>query len=171
MKTIRKIMLLGDPAVGKTSIIARLVHDRFDSDYKSTIGTDVHRYEVIPSPGDGEFQFLLFDTDGYLEEGAINHAHLKGSHGAVVVGDLSRPATLDVQVSLIQGYQQKFPGRFVAALLNKRDLVETTQISDTVPLSLKKALFPVVETSAKTGMNVQRVFSEAAATILRRGHR
>ncbi len=61
---IRKIMLLGEIGVGKTSIARRLVFGKFGDVYKATIGVDLYRYEVVPSPADEPFHFLVWDTDG-----------------------------------------------------------------------------------------------------------
>ena len=64
-----KVMLLGDIAVGKTSLAKRLVFDRFDADYKTTIGVNVLSHEARVSEGDDgllrlviwEIPFLGFD--------------------------------------------------------------------------------------------------------------
>ncbi|WP_376745710.1 hypothetical protein [Sinorhizobium psoraleae] len=59
-------MLLGDMGVGKTSILYRLVHDRFDGQYKTTLGVEVLSYDVPGNPaGGGEpTRLVLWDTDG-----------------------------------------------------------------------------------------------------------
>ena len=64
--TSRKIMLLGDIGVGKSSIVQRLVFDRFNMVYKPTIGVDVYRYEVPASPGREAMSLIVWDTDGDL---------------------------------------------------------------------------------------------------------
>ena len=46
----RKIMLLGDIGVGKSSIVRRLVFDEFDHNYKPTLGVDVYSCEIAPDP-------------------------------------------------------------------------------------------------------------------------
>jgi GTPase SAR1 family protein len=50
--TARKIMLLGEIGVGKSSIARRLVFDRFEGDYKPTIGVDVYSYDVDDGAGE-----------------------------------------------------------------------------------------------------------------------
>ena len=65
---IRKVMLLGDMAVGKTSIANRLAFDRFETSYKSTIGFDLYRYDVILPQSGEQFQFLIWDTDGNVSQ-------------------------------------------------------------------------------------------------------
>ena len=47
----RKLMLLGEIGVGKTSTIRRLVFDKFETNYKATVGTDIYTVDVEPQPG------------------------------------------------------------------------------------------------------------------------
>ena len=65
-----KIMLLGEIAVGKTSIAKRLVFDRFDSDYKTTIGVNVLSHEVtVYAGGANKMRLVIWDTDGDFTHG------------------------------------------------------------------------------------------------------
>lgn len=166
---VRKLMLLGEMAVGKTSIANRLAFDRFGESYKSTIGTDIYVYDVAPPPEGKPFQFLIWDTDGSFEDAMFRSHYMRGAHAAVIVGDLTRKKTLESQLRLAQKFAEAFPGRYFSAVLNKSDL--TDQIppdDDWVPEGLRTAYFPVLETSAKSGHNIKRTFEEAAQTIVRR---
>ncbi len=167
---VKKIMLLGEMAVGKTSIANRLAFDRFGETYKSTIGTDIYRYDVDPPPGGRPFQFLIWDTDGSAEDAMFRSHYLRGAQAAIIVGDLTRHMTLQTQVRLARKFADELPGRYYAAVLNKKDLAD--QIPDDpgrMPEELRSAHFPVLETSAKSGLNVKRTFHEAAVAIIRRG--
>lgn len=163
----RKIMLLGEIGVGKTSIVRRLVFDRFEGDYKATIGTDVYRYEVRPSPGKSPFHFIIWDTDGSFGESIFRSVHVKEAHAALIVGDLTRRATLDNTWKLATGFADAMPGRYLAIVLNKLDLFPA-HIDPELPAAFAGSEFPMLKTSAKTGMNVKHAFHEAASTILRR---
>lgn len=52
MPLVAKIMLLGPIGVGKTSLLRRLAFDRFESDYKTTIGVDIISHDVTLPKGD-----------------------------------------------------------------------------------------------------------------------
>jgi hypothetical protein len=79
---VRKVMLLGEMAVGKTSIANRLAFDRFGESYKSTIGTDIYVYDVEAPPGDKPFRFLIWDTDGSFEDAMFRSRYMRGVHAA-----------------------------------------------------------------------------------------
>lgn len=166
---VRKILLLGEMEVGKTSIANRLRFDTFKSSYKSTIGMDIHRYDVEPGPNGERFQFLICDTDGNFEDALFRDKHVRGAQAAIVVGDLTRRETLVSQLRLATKFVDAKPGRYLAGVLNKNDLTEDIPDDEAyVPEGLREPFFPVVRTSAKTGENVKRTFHEAAETIVRR---
>ncbi|MFT7575868.1 MAG: small GTP-binding protein [Alphaproteobacteria bacterium] len=167
--TIRKILLLGEMEVGKTSIANRLCFDTFDASYKSTIGMDIHRYDVEPGPNGERFQFLVCDTDGNFEDVLFRDQHVRGAQAAIVVGDLTRRETLVAQLRLATKFSDAKPGRYLAGVLNKNDLTDDIpDEEDYLPDGLKKPFFPLIRTSAKTGENVERTFHDAAETIVRR---
>jgi hypothetical protein len=86
----------------------------------------------------------------------------------MVVGDATRRPTLDQMVDLAEGFQDAFPGRYTALVLNKLDKLDPKARLD-LPQKLLKPEFPVFRTSALTGDNVKEAFHEAARTIIRRG--
>ena len=79
-----KILLLGDIAVGKTSIAKRLVFDRFDSDYKTTIGVNVLSHEVtVYDGGANKMRLVIWDTDGDFSQAIFNTTYVVGAAGAI----------------------------------------------------------------------------------------
>lgn len=163
----RKVMLLGEIGVGKSSIVQRLVFDRFDFNYKPTIGVDVYRYDVPPAPGKDPMSLIVWDTDGNFGDAIFKHVYMKEASAAFIVGDLSRRNTLDSMVSLGTAFREALPGRHLAYILNKADLVPAAGAVD-VPGELSAFGNPLVRTSAKTGDNVQQAFIDAADVIRRR---
>lgn len=166
--TARKLMLLGDVGVGKTSIANRLVFDEFEGNYKATVGSDIYQYSVIPPPGAEPFVFNIWDTDGNFGHAAFQSVYIRGAHAAFVVGDLKRPRTLLSMVHLARAFEKEMPGRYVCCILNKADLLQAGE-EPQIPEALIDSGLTYLLTSAASGENVKRAFHEAAQTIIRRG--
>lgn len=163
---IRKIMLLGEIGVGKTSIARRLAFDKFGDVYKATIGVDLYRYEVTPPPGGVEFQFLVWDTDGSYGEAIFRQFYARQAQAAMIVADVSRPSTIDSMLRLGELFADTLPGRYFAHVLNKLDLVDNEPAAD-LTARLVATKVPLFTTSAKTGRDVQDAFHLAAAAIIK----
>ncbi len=166
--TARKIMLLGEIGVGKSSIARRLVFDRFEGDYKPTIGVDVYSYDVeatTAAPEDG-LRFVIWDTDGNFGETILSHVYIKEAAGAFIVGDVTRRSTLQRMIELGNRFMEAMPGRYCAFLINKCDL---DNVATELPPEVVKSPIPMLRTSAKTGENVKDAFLGAANAIRRRG--
>ena len=83
----RKILLLGEMGVGKTSIARRLKFNTFGDRYKATIGADIYAYDVLPAPLGIEFEFLIWDTDGSYGEGVFRQYYAQQAEAAMIVAD------------------------------------------------------------------------------------
>jgi small GTP-binding protein len=162
----RKILLLGDIGVGKTSLARRFVFDRFEASYKTTIGVDILTHDVrIDGSATDIMRMVLWDTDGDFGQSIFETTYARGASAAIVVSDLTRPATLAKQIALLDAFDARSAGRPSLAILNKSDLAdyrealaEVAQVSDMVR-----------STSALTGDGVASAFTELASTMLRRG--
>jgi small GTP-binding protein len=168
----KKIMLLGDIGVGKTSLIRRLVFDKFEGTYRGTLGFDLFTYtldEVGPAR-DQRMPIILWDTDGNLGVNILRHdVYMDGTSGALVVADAVRPETHAVAAGLAAAFMDQFPGRPLAFVLNKSDLIDAGTVTPSVWAPLVGPDAPLVHTSAKTGSNVLEAFRSIAGAILRRG--
>lgn len=165
---VKKIMLLGEIAVGKTSIARRLEFQMFDENYKATIGSDLYHYKVEPSPAPEPFQFIVWDTDGSYGETIFRHVYMKEAHAAMIVGDITRPQTIDAMLRLGEMFYDIMPGRYCGFILNKIDLAEAGREPD-VTARIRKLAGELARTSAKSGEGIAEAFARAARSIVRRG--
>ncbi len=155
-----KIMLLGAIGVGKTSLAKRLVLDRFDSDYKTTIGVNILTHDVaLPADLGGEtMRLVLWDTDGDFGQTLFRTSYILGAAAAIVVADATRAASLENMRTMATEFEDRFPGRPVARVVNKRDLAPAAPAVPGATL-----------TSALTGAGVGEMFASLAAAVRRRG--
>ena len=160
-----KIMLLGDIAVGKTSLAKRLVFDRFDTDYKTTIGVNVLSHD-LRLPGGETTRLVVWDTDGDFSHAIFRTTYILGASAAIIVADASRPATMEKMAGLADAFEERLPGRPMMLVLNKIDLVAPGAAPPDVPSLSRREL---VRASAMTGEGVAAMFENLAETIRRRG--
>jgi small GTP-binding protein len=169
----KKIVLLGDSAVGKTSLIRRFVFDQFQDTYISTIGSKVTMKEMkIQKPGEYiDLTLIIWDLIGSEGYHAVHARNFVGVDGAIVVADLTRHDTLDslerYWIPALFSVVDKVPLVFTC---NKSDLKgqykfgleETENISSGYNDSFKDALpgnlRTFYKTSAKKGYNVELAF-------------
>lgn len=165
----KKICLLGEFSVGKTSLVRRFVEGNFDDRYLSTIGVKISR-RALARPS-GQLNLLVWDLAGSDEFGGqIQANYLRGSSGAFIVCDLTRSETLggfQRYVDQIRAVKLDIPLIFLG---NKADLKEERAISEE-ELQLAAETFQSLYllTSAKTGENVEQAFQRLAEKIEAKG--
>ena len=164
-----KICLVGEAAVGKTSLIRRFVLDDFDDKYIQTLGTKVSKKELSVSQ-DGEavkVDMTIWDImgqKGFRE--LLKEAYFYGAKGVIAVTDVTRKTTLDDLDDWIEGVYSvtgKIPIQYMA---NKWDLKDQAEIGEEELVQATKAYdSPYFFTSAKTGEGVEAAFQNLAERI------
>ena len=158
-----KIMLLGDIGVGKTSLANRFVFDRFDTDYKTTIGVNVLTHDVDLPQSDDKLRLVLWDTDGDFGQSLFATTYVLGAAGAVVVADATRPASILHMGKIAAAFEVRFPGRPVCCVINKIDLLPPGGEPPATPGR------DALRASARDNRGVAELFATIGAAIHRRG--
>ena len=96
----KKICMVGQFGVGKTSLVRRFVDSIFDERYLTTLGVKIDRKDVTLD--DKSLTLMLWDLAGEDELAQLNMSHLRGASGYILVADGSRAATLAKAVELQQ---------------------------------------------------------------------
>ncbi|UCE45165.1 MAG: GTP-binding protein [Methanobacteriota archaeon] len=156
-KYILKVCLLGDGAVGKTSLVRRFVFNAFDDKYLQSFGTKVSKKTVLLE--DAEVNLMVWDILGQRTQKNLHAAYYRGASGALAVCDCTRPETLQSLSSWIDGFLSAVGEAPIIVLVNKSDLDPAFPLDDVRSFSDSiGSLF--METSAKTGENVEEAFAE-----------
>ena len=166
----RKICLVGDAAVGKTSLIRKYVYDKFDDKYIATVGTKVTKKEMVIKDEEGDRQvyltIMIWDVIGQKALKRIHEMYFKGAKGALVVCDLTRKETLDSVRSWIESLYNVADKIPVVILGNKYDLVDQAQFSEDDLIGMAKEFESQhFMTSAKSGINVENAFQAIGELI------
>lgn len=166
----RKICLLGDSAVGKTSLIRRFVYDIFDDLYIVTFGTKVTTKKLeFKKVGERvEVTLTIWDIVGQKEYKRLQAAHYQGANGALLVCDVTRPETLDSLTYWITELQKVVGTVPMIFLANKIDLKDRVRIStDDLRDFAEKYKSGYMFTSAKTGENVEMGFKHIGEMMVK----
>jgi small GTP-binding protein len=172
MTTIsRKICLVGDFGVGKTSLIRRFVDRQFSDQYLSTVGVKVSRklLELADSTSTQNFQLLLWDIEGNTRFKAIAPTYLQGAKGAIIVADVTREETLEHLAKHVQQFLRANPQGVIVLALNKSDLIEAETLTRLLQLyrfTDQPRILATYPTSAKTGAHVDEIFQQLSQSIL-----
>ncbi|MFQ5837554.1 MAG: Rab family GTPase [Thermoplasmata archaeon] len=167
-----KVCLVGEAAVGKTSLIRRFVHDDFDDKYIQTLGTKVSKKETVVDlpPEDGRIRVDMTVWDIMGQKGfreLLKEAYFYGAKGIIAVCDVTRRNTLDDLDDWIEGVYS-VTGRIpIEIFANKVDLKDKMDIGEGEVEQFSKAYdSPWHFTSAKTGENVEDAFTSLARRIV-----
>jgi small GTP-binding protein len=161
---MKKVCMVGSYGVGKTSLVRRFVESLFDDKYLSTVGVKIDK--KIVKVNETDVMMMLWDLAGESEETPFRPSNLRGAAGYLLVADCIRPGSLDIALDLqkmVEGEIGKVP--FILAL-NKVDAVVEWRMDDEVLSGLEQSGWTIFKTSAKTGQNVENVFSTLAGRML-----
>ena len=101
----RKVCLLGEFSVGKTSIARRYVTGTFTPDYHATLGVNIYKFADAWTSDEGqdiEANLLIWDIEGGELAPGLRESYITGAAGALVVGNISRAVTLEAMAGHAQ---------------------------------------------------------------------
>ncbi len=172
-----KLVLVGEGAVGKTSIRQKYMGKGFKQEYLKTIGADFASkvIEMTDSSGDNiKSIFQIWDLAGQIEFKEVRASFYGGCQGVLLVFDLTRKDTMDKLKDWILEAAKNAGGSIKGFYLigNKSDLPdrvitpsEGKEFASFLSEKLKFSI-PYIETSARTGANIDYLFQDICRTFL-----
>lgn len=162
----RKVCLIGDFGVGKTSLAARFINNEFSDKYLTTVGVKVDTKTVELESGES-VKFILWDIAGTDSATPVYKSYLKGAGGYLLVADGTRAYTLDNALQLRDTVQDQLGDLPFIGLLNKADLSDEWELDNERIDELKAQTgADWLKTSAKSGDHVEEAFKALARALL-----
>ncbi len=165
-KFIFKILVAGAGGVGKTTLLHRVVHNKFLEDTRMTIGVEFFLLNM--NIENTECNLQLWDFGGQERFRFMLDSYVMGAKGALLLYDLTRMKTLDKLeewVGIVRKHDPELPILFVGT---KKDRVEDISVADDYAQEFMEPLrlFEHVKISSKTGDNVLPAFEKIVRRIL-----
>lgn len=152
-----KLILLGNGAVGKTSMATRYTKNRFIPKYKPSLGVDflAKRIQLEHKV----LKVMVFDTGGQEFISTLRKRYYHGAAGAIVVFDMCARDSFEGLNKWINELQKEIPGVHTVIVANKSDLFDQRTVTTEEGKAYAEANNSEYhETSALTGENVEKIF-------------
>jgi small GTP-binding protein len=166
-----KVSVIGEHAVGKTSLIKRHMTNTFDEGYKASLGAAISTFKIKLDKNEVSLQ--IWDLAGQNPFRKVRHQYLFGSDFAVAVFDLTQRDSLDALTDWVADARSADPDISCILVGNKSDLVEEREVHEAESKAAMKRLkmMDYIETSAKDGTNVEALFQMIARVLVQRAQR
>ncbi|MDD1779151.1 MAG: GTP-binding protein [Candidatus Helarchaeota archaeon] len=163
-----KVIICGEPEVGKTSLVLRFTNKAFRRTYIPTIGVNISEKRAYLKSKRATIEFVLWDIAGRSTFQKMRKHFYQGADGVLLVFDLTRPATFQNIPRWYQDIKATLKTDMFGYLLgNKADLVDQKKVDAEEIGTLTKDLnLEYIETSALSGANVDNAFHQLAELLI-----
>ena len=160
-----KLLIIGDSAVGKTSMLLKYTDNFFPESHLATIGVEFKTKDIEYKGYKIELQ--VWDTAGQERFKSITKSFFRNTNGIIFVYDITKKVTFKNLKDWIGDSEANDSGFKRILVGNKIDLQNKRQvkIEEAKEMAVKKNM-EVMETSAKTGANINKVFMKMVELIL-----
>jgi small GTP-binding protein len=168
---IFKIIVIGDPAVGKSSLLKNFSAEKFQFEYIPTVGVNITKEKVMVNNNMGketEVSLMIWDIAGQPQFYMLHRPYFNGADGMILVYDVTRSSSFsNVNNWYSTSVKHGLSGVPRILIGNKIDLKDEKKIILPMAEHLSQKLnAPFFETSALTGENVSNIFHKIAELTL-----
>ena len=166
-EAIYKVIVIGDPAVGKTSLLTKFATNQFEEKYLPTVGVQILKEPIELKDQDATVNLMFWDIAGQPQFYMLHRPYFNGADGMLLVFDITRSSTFS-NVNNWYSAAVKYGLSGIPRILvgNKVHLKEERKIILPMAEHLSQKLnAPYFETSTLTGQNVKAVFQKIAELV------
>jgi small GTP-binding protein len=159
----KKVILVGNFGVGKTSLTRQFVLQKFADEYLTTLGVKIDKKTL--TVGETEANLIIWDIAGEVSQTKVPKSYYLGANGIIYVFDLTRPSTFKHIVEDLEYIKQMLPNVPYVIAGNKKDMLTDDQLTETL------AQLPMpceYLTSAKTGEKVEQMFHDLTSKMIKK---
>ena len=162
-----KIIIIGEPAVGKTSLVKKFVSGQFANDYRASIGTNIFTKKINLNSGIN-VKIHIWDIAGQERWISMRTIYYKGTDGVLIVADLTRKNTFEqIEKFWYPDLKKNNISSPIILLMNKSDLKREITEEEIEALGKKIEAKYILITSAKTGVNVEKAFKLISEQVIK----
>ena len=163
-----KILVGGNGAVGKTTLLRKFVDGTFDESSIATVGVDFFIKQVIYE-NVGTCTLQIWDLGGQERFRHLLESFIMGAKGALLLFDLTNLPKIDHLlnwVNIVRMHDFDLP---IILVGTKLDLEEFIAVDDESANSIKNTfnMLDYLKTSSKTGINVEKVFDVMVEELMK----
>ena len=166
-ESIFKVIVVGDPAVGKTSLLTKFAKNQFEEKYLPTVGVNIVKETIELKDINATISLMFWDVAGQPQFYMLHRPYFNGADGMILVFDITRSSTFS-NINNWYNSAVKYGLSGIPRILigNKIDLKDERKIILPMAEHLSEKLnAPYFETSALTGDTVKEVFQKIAELV------
>ena len=166
-ESIFKVIVIGDPAVGKTSLLTKFATNKFEEKYLPTVGVNIIKEQIELKDNNATINLMFWDVAGQPQFYMLHRPYFNGADGMILVFDITRSSTFS-NINNWYNSAVKYGLSGIPRILigNKVDLKDERKIILPMAEHLSEKLSaPYFETSALTGETVKEVFQKIAELV------
>ena len=167
-----RVIIVGDTGVGKSCILMRFSEDKFNENHDVTIGVEFGTRSL--KVNNQTIKLQIWDTAGQESFRSITRSFYRRADGVLLVYDVTARHTYENCTHWMQEIRQNGNEDVIIYLVgNQVDLIESGQspevsTKDAESFVKQHNLSGCIETSAKSGMNVEKAFSEFCKILVQK---